>query len=350
MSHEACNRKLKYIHEHLVLVESTPSNNTVLIEKLKIPLKLNYKEEDLAIAISDFEMKETIWKSFAEAARQSGAKLSLVTIPPLRFAHDEPPLNVGELIKNSTLVFMLTSKEFIHSKACHQAMKKGVRFVNMAQIDENLLLDSDETFESYLKMQHIGKILREVWTRGKEFTIETNLGTELKGDITGRVGYYVAGIAQKQPNIELVSCAFPDGEAGVAPIETSVNGKIVVDATLVGTDIGLVAQPVEIFVEHGEITEIKGGQEAERLRRWLEQWGDAYSSIVCEVSIGFNPSIRLLGRKSDKKALGTIHVGFGKNDDIGGQIESRTHLDAVIKDPTVYVDGRKIVEGRKLLI
>jgi hypothetical protein len=41
----------------------------------------------------------------------------------------------------------------------------------------------------------------------------------------------------------------------------------------------------------------------------------------------------------DEKIYGTIHVAFGRNDQLGGQIKGKTHHDLVIKNAVVTSDG-----------
>lgn len=36
-----------------------------------------------------------------------------------------------------------------------------------------------------------------------------------------------------------------------------------------------------------------------------------------------------------------MHLGLGTNVDVGGSVLSRTHMDGVILEPTLYVDGEK---------
>ena len=52
----------------------------------------------------------------------------------------------------------------------------------------------------------------------------------------------------------------------------------------------------------------------------------------------------------DKKRLETIHIGFGSNILLGGQANSKTHMDGVISNPTIEVDKVKIMEKGKILL
>jgi leucyl aminopeptidase (aminopeptidase T) len=44
----------------------------------------------------------------------------------------------------------------------------------------------------------------------------------------------------------------------------------------------------------------------------------------------------------DEKAAGTVHVAFGDDDGIGGDVEAPIHVDGILREPTVLVDGEQL--------
>ena len=46
----------------------------------------------------------------------------------------------------------------------------------------------------------------------------------------------------------------------------------------------------------------------------------------------------------DEGVYGTVHLGFGSNISFGGIVQSACHLDMVIKNPTLTVDGHEVVK------
>jgi len=52
----------------------------------------------------------------------------------------------------------------------------------------------------------------------------------------------------------------------------------------------------------------------------------------------------------DEKAFRTIHIAFGMNTDMGGKIESKTHDDGIVTNPTVKFDGKIIMEHGNFVI
>jgi leucyl aminopeptidase (aminopeptidase T) len=72
---------------------------------------------------------------------------------------------------------------------------------------------------------------------------------------------------------------------------------------------------------------------------------------VAEFGIGTNPNAVLSGNiLEDEKILGTIHVAFGSNNTFGGRVSAGVHLDAVVMNPTVYIDGSLILDKGRLVV
>jgi len=72
---------------------------------------------------------------------------------------------------------------------------------------------------------------------------------------------------------------------------------------------------------------------------------------VAELGIGNNEEALLTGNVlEDEKILGTCHVAFGASAAIGGTVQVPVHLDCVILEPTVEIDGETIVSGGDLLL
>ena len=155
---------------------------------------------------------------------------------------------------------------------------------------------------------------------------------------------------ENRPGGNLLYYLFPTGEFNVAPVEGSANGKLVIDLTM--HHIGRLGSPIELTVEDGRITDIDGGADARILRDYLETYGDD-NAYMCpaEASIGVNAKALVRGiQREDKNIMGTMHFGLGTNIDVGGSVKSKIHMDGVILEPTLDVDGvRRIDHGRFLV-
>ena len=135
----------------------------------------------------------------------------------------------------------------------------------------------------------------------------------------------------------------PDIEAGTAPIEGTTEGVVVVDADLLFMGQGPLPEPVVIHVEGGRMVGLDG-DEAERLRAMIERCDDDRMTNLAEVSMAFNPSGRVCGVPMEtESALGTAHIALGNSIAYGGDVDAVAHLDCVMKDATLELDGRPVM-------
>jgi len=51
-----------------------------------------------------------------------------------------------------------------------------------------------------------------------------------------------------------------------------------------------------------------------------------------------------------KKVLKTVHIALGMNIDMGGKIDSKTHNDGIILNPTVKFDDRTVLEQGEIMV
>jgi len=137
----------------------------------------------------------------------------------------------------------------------------------------------------------------------------------------------------------------PTGEVIVAPVENSLNGKLVCDMAVGG--IGKVKKPVEISTKEGKVKNVFS-QDKEQLLRIKETFKtDSWAGVVGEFAFGINPSARFVNEFLEaEKILGTVHLAFGANTDMpGGKNPSRNHMDMLLSSPTVKItkeDGEQV--------
>jgi leucyl aminopeptidase (aminopeptidase T) len=129
----------------------------------------------------------------------------------------------------------------------------------------------------------------------------------------------------------------PTGEVIVAPVEDSLNGKLVCDLAIGG--IGKLKTPVEVVARNGKAEKLVS-RDKTVLRRVKETFEtDDWSDIVGEFAFGINPKARFVNEFLEaEKIFGTVHVAFGANTDMpGGKNPSKNHIDLLISKPTVKV-------------
>jgi leucyl aminopeptidase (aminopeptidase T) len=169
-------------------------------------------------------------------------------------------------------------------------------------------------------------------------------GTEITLPMKGRQPIASTGLFRERGQFGNL----PTGEAYLAPLEGESNGVVVVDGSMAG--IGVVSQPIRIFVKDGQAADISGGPEAAQLVALLEPHGRDGRNVA-EFGIGTNDRAQLSGViLEDEKVMGTIHIAFGDNKSMGGRVGVASHLDGLVKKPTVWFDDRLIMESGRLLV
>ena len=136
----------------------------------------------------------------------------------------------------------------------------------------------------------------------------------------------------------------PEGELSFAP--KTCEGTYIVDASF--PELGLLDSPLTFKVSGGIVNEITGELSEKVIQRLDKVGPKAY--VVAELGIGLNPNAKVMGNiLEDEKVIGTVHIAVGNNLSYGGDNDIPLHLDGVIRDPDIYVDGQKIMANGKFL-
>jgi leucyl aminopeptidase (aminopeptidase T) len=174
--------------------------------------------------------------------------------------------------------------------------------------------------------------------------VTTPLGTDITMSIKGRDCHEDTGIVTAAGAFSNL----PAGEGYLAPIEGSAEGVMVIDGSCAG--VGVVSEPIRIEVAGGFATKIEGGRGAQELLALISKFGQEARNIA-ELGIGTNHAAMLTGSiLEDEKVMGTVHIALGDNISMGGKVSVPSHLDLIIKDPTLTLDGSDLIKNGKLLI
>lgn len=179
--------------------------------------------------------------------------------------------------------------------------------------------------------------------KGRDVHITTAEGTDLTLQLCGRKGNAQTGFATEPGTFT----GLPDGESTVAPLEGSTNGRLV--SPYIMEKIGLIDEPFEMDVRDGMIVSLKGGKQARALESLLENQHPDARRFASQIAFGINPDCRIIPNNYEvSKRLGTMHLAIGDNVTLGGTVQAGHHMDIVILDPTVTMDGKVLLENGKL--
>ena len=111
----------------------------------------------------------------------------------------------------------------------------------------------------------------------------------------------------------------------------------------------MLEQPVVVDVKDGFITDIKGGWQAEALKKDLLSHNDHNCFNIAELGVGLNPKCKLCGiMLEDEGVVPTAHIGIGTSITLGGTVKAPTHYDLLMWNPRIEVDGKVIVDADKV--
>jgi leucyl aminopeptidase (aminopeptidase T) len=178
---------------------------------------------------------------------------------------------------------------------------------------------------------------------GAEARITCARGSDLRMGLEDRTAIVDAGQLNKRGAFGNIPC----GEAFIAPVEGTGEGTLIVNGSIAG--IGKLAEPVELDLHEGYLTDATGPDGA-RLMDLLQAEGKEGTNLA-ELGLGTNEEAILTGSiLEDEKILGSAHVAFGASAAIGGTVQVEVHLDCVILEPTVEIDGEPIIRAGELVI
>lgn len=199
----------------------------------------------------------------------------------------------------------------------------------------------------YKQMDTVGQRIKTLLDKGSEVQIRTKGGTDLTIGIKGMNAIVNSGTFNKFG----LGGNLPAGEVYISPNLNEVEGTFVIDGSLRLKDKTLlVRNPVKVEVRKGSIVNISNNYEGKLFKDTLE-WAHRRSKKpeairrIAELGIGINPNANIVGATIiDEKTKGTVHIANGSNYWFGGTLKSIIHLDHVLRDARVRIDG-KLLRG-----
>jgi leucyl aminopeptidase (aminopeptidase T) len=274
-------------------------------------------------------------------AQGDGADATLAVISERESHAAEPPRPVAAAMAAADVVLAPTIQSLSHTAARKAASEAGVRIATLPGVTEEMLtrLMNGDLEE----MRRRGWAIVNTMNRGSRARITDANGSDLSFSIEGREGIVDAGELSGKGAFGNLPC----GEGFIAPVEGTAEGILVVDGSIAA--IGLVESPVQLTIEGGHLVGATGDEGAQLMELLTPHGPDGTN--VAELGIGTNEEAILTGNiLEDEKIFGTAHVAFGASAGIGGTVQVPVHLDVVVKEPTVEIDGEAVLGGGELLI
>ena len=296
---------------------------------------------ETVLVVTD-EPLRTIGYALRQAAKDLGLEVLLVEMLPRRGNGEEPPAPVAHLMTRMDLVLCATSKSLTHTESRRAACAAGARVATLPGVTEAIMVRCMNA--DYARIAERTDRICELMAKASVIRVQAPAGTDITLPMGGRRAIASTGLIRAKGQWGNL----PTGEAYLAPLEGQSNGVVVVDGSMAG--VGVTSVPIRIVVRDGYATDVTGGPEAQRLVALLEPHGRDGRNVA-EFGIGTNDRAILSGAiLEDEKVMGTIHIAFGDNKSMGGSVGVPSHLDGLIRQPTVWFDDRLIMDAGRLLI
>lgn len=289
---------------------------------------------------TSFEVAKIMWDAMGDYKNKS------IVMMDERTMHGQDPNKVvaGAMAK-ADVIFGCTKFSLFHSQARRDAVAGGARFVNMVDYSVGMM----EKGGLYCDFEQIGEICTEIAKKlegGEVCHITTANGSDFTCSIADRAPTpqyarsLVAGASSSPPDVECATCA----------VESTGEGVVYIDGSIPHPELGLITDEIKLTIKKGLIVDITGGDQAQKLKRIMEEFNDPNVYNIGEIGLGLNTMCELNGRMlEDEGCGGTIHFGCGDNRGFGGTVASAYHLDMVFRNPTMTVDGKVILDEGKVV-
>jgi leucyl aminopeptidase (aminopeptidase T) len=210
----------------------------------------------------------------------------------------------------------------------------GTRYASMPLFDEAMLTGPMRVDwkKMLIRTEKIAKIVNKF----DHIEIESRNGTSISFSKKGREAKSDTGILTEPGSFSNL----PAGEAYLAPLEGTAEGKLVLE----WAPTRKLKSPVTLYVEKGRVKEVEGKEKyVDDLRKKLSEKKE--NSNIAELGIGTNDrASRPDNILESEKIFGTIHIALGDNSSFGGKVSTSFHQDFVFFDPTVKLINK---EGRR---
>jgi len=304
---------------------------------------MKVQKGELFLVVTDTELVE-IGEALVEAGRTLEAEVVMMKMLPRSRNGEEPPENIVQAMIHSDVVIAPTIMSLTHTGARRQACAAGSRVATMPGIQRETMIRGLNA--DYYAIADRTKRVTAILTSAKTSRVTSAAGTDITMPLEGIDAIASTGLMHEPGSFGNL----PSGEAYLMPVEGASEGVFVVDGSMAGIGDLAGKTPITIEVEKGHAAGIHGGPEAKLLEEKLEPLGRPARNIA-EFGVGTNDAARIIGNiLEDEKVMGTIHIALGNNMSMGGTVDVPLHLDGIIKDPTVEIDGTVIMEKGKLLI
>jgi len=308
--------------------------------------------EDCVI-VADSEADRRVVEATARAGHTLGADITIVwyKAPPEFGEKAVIPRSAAAAMSNTDVVIEFGGMPVLYSKTWEQFMATGkVRYLCLAGMDVGMAVRTIANVDFPLAMQ-LGDKLAELTRKAREMRITTPAGMDLNQKLDPN-----RPVDHDSGKAETPGAYFLGGQISWVPVEEETHGTMIFDGS-VGPplDIGILSAPIELTIEAGCITGIKGDRQAKAWEKWMASWDDPNMYKISHGCYGANPGAKLTGNMlEDERLFGSVEFGFGYQPALWGGWgghgnPAKSHTDGLCLNPSVWLDGEQIEDDGKYI-
>ncbi len=279
-----------------------------------------------------------IGEALRDGAQALGADAVLAVMEERESHGTEPPRPIAAALSACDVFIAPTTKSLSHTQARTRATDGGARGATMPGVTGEML--ARVMVGDFATMVARSRAVAELLDVASQAHVTCPRGTDVTLELTGRTGMVDDGVLDARGAFGNL----PAGEGFIAPL--SGTGTIVA-SSLAG--IGISEEPARLTLDDGQLVAAERGVGPEYLKR-LRAHGPLGTNLA-ELGVGTNDAATLTGNVlEDEKILGTVHVAFGASAGIGGTVAVPIHLDVVVLDATLEIDGRRVLDAGRYVL
>ncbi len=289
----------------------------------------------------------------AQAAEALGAKVmvALHSTPKGygKLAEDRLPEPLKKGLPMADVWIEFNTQWLLYSTPWTKAINNGkTRYLFLGGLNREQIVRCIADLNLNLQIQFQNKVV-ELTSKAKKMRVTSMAGT----DVTFNND-------QSRPILNELDASTPGahfliGQIGWAPLEHTINGRLVFDGSFSGggeAELGILNKPIEMIIREGKIVEIRGGNEARFVARWLSELNDPMMYYIAHISCGFNPGAKLSGLcTEDERIWGATVWGMGYQGPMfkGNLGDASTHADGICLNCTIWLDDEKMTENGRVV-
>jgi len=216
-----------------------------------------------------------------------------MTMPLLDSHGNEPPTTVAEAMAAADVAFTCTSHAITHTRSRLAAAEAGTRFGILRSVTEDMMVEGGMSVD-FEELRRRTEAVRDVLDAATEAHVTSDKGTDITFSLEGCSAFSLDGYYHENYGF----ATLPPGESPTHPAEGTANGEIVIDVSM--DNLGQVDEPITLEVEDGFVTDVTGGDDADELRRIIDE-NDENAGNIAEFAIGTNPEAKLIGNLAEDK-------------------------------------------------